>query len=58
MNTTDNAMMNTMDNAINTNNAEDKNAEYKRYCFKTLYDFDVNNDNNGKDNWEDEIYND
>lgn len=26
--------------------------------FKTPYDFDVNNDNNEKEDWEDEIYND
>lgn len=58
MNTTNNAMTNTMDNAISINNAKDKDVENKKHCFKTSYDFDVNNDNNGKDNWEDEIYND
>lgn len=62
MNATDNAMMNATNNAISNaisiDNAKDRNVEYKRHCFKTPYDFDVNNDCNKKDNWEDEIYND
>ena len=58
MSTTNNAMINTMNNAISTNNAKDKDVESKKYCFKTPYDFDVNNDSNEKENWEDEIYND
>jgi hypothetical protein len=32
--------------------------EKKEPYFKIPYDFDVNNDGNEKDGWEDEIYND